>query len=118
MELPNGRIVPLSQLRGVVRVVLLAGPLAFVRAALSIPQELQAALLERGVMVVPLVTEAGESAQLPSDIVGFANSMGWGPDREARNVDVSKADGGGKEKEVSSWKRWLARPTFSGEWMK
>ncbi|CAI5493879.1 unnamed protein product [Closterium sp. Naga37s-1] len=87
LELPTGRIVSLAQLQGSCRLIIVAGPLSHVQTALAAAEPYRAALLERAVVVAPLVTvgaEAGAAASenvvLPGDFKGFAEVVdaAWG----------------------------------------
>ncbi|CAI6005123.1 unnamed protein product, partial [Closterium sp. NIES-64] len=87
LELPTGRIVSLAQLQGSCRLIIVAGPLSHVQTALTAAEPYRAALLERAVVVAPLVTvgaEAGaaaaENVVLPGDFKGFAEVVdaAWG----------------------------------------
>lgn len=88
--LPNGRTTRLGELRGFARVVLVAGPRAFVQQAAAGAQPYKAELLRRGVVFAPLVTDSAE--QLPPEEAAGAGSAGG-------------AD-----------KRWRADPIYTGEW--
>ncbi|GJP55391.1 hypothetical protein CLOM_g14355 [Closterium sp. NIES-68] len=112
LELPTGRIVPLSQLQGSCRLIIVAGPLSHVQAALAAAEPYRAALLERAVVVAPFVTvgaEAGAAAAgnvpLPGDFKGFAEVVdpSWGGE-----VATAAADG--------LLQRWMGRPTYTDEW--
>ncbi|CAI5514641.1 unnamed protein product [Closterium sp. Naga37s-1] len=87
LELPTGRIVSLAQLQGSCRLIIVAGPLSHVQTALAAAEPYRAALLERAVVVAPLVTvgaEAGVAASgnvvLPGNFKGFAEVVdpAWG----------------------------------------
>uniref|UniRef100_A0A7N0SYG8 Protein LOW PSII ACCUMULATION 1, chloroplastic n=2 Tax=Kalanchoe fedtschenkoi TaxID=63787 RepID=A0A7N0SYG8_KALFE len=51
------RIVPLSSLRGIARLVICAGPASYISEAFRRSESFTDALVERGVLVVPLVTD-------------------------------------------------------------
>ncbi|CAI5531911.1 unnamed protein product [Closterium sp. Naga37s-1] len=87
LELPTGRIVSLAQLQGTCRLIIVAGPLSHVQTALAAAEPYRAALLERAVVVAPLVTvgaEAGAAASgnvvMPGEFKGFAEVVdpAWG----------------------------------------
>jgi hypothetical protein len=67
VELKSGKAVRLSQLRGFVRPVLVAGSASFVRQAADEASEFLPALLERGVLFIPFITEQGQQRLPPSD---------------------------------------------------
>ena len=60
VELTNGKTTRLSALRGFARVVLVAGPQVFVEAASLAAQPYKEALLARGVVFVPYITDSAE----------------------------------------------------------
>lgn len=51
------RIIPVSSFRGIARLVILAGPASFISESFQISEPFTESLLERGVLVVPLVTD-------------------------------------------------------------
>ena len=63
IELANGRVLRLAQLRGFARVVLLAGSEEQVASYLAASEPYREALQERGVMVVPLPFNAASSSE-------------------------------------------------------
>ena len=86
VELVNGRTTRLSALRGFARVVLVAGPRAFVEQAAAGAEPHKAELLRRGVVFVPFITDDTE--------------------RLARgNADTDDAE-----------KRWRVDPIYTNEW--
>ncbi|CAI5536759.1 unnamed protein product [Closterium sp. Naga37s-1] len=130
LELPTGRIVSLAQLQGTCRLIIVAGPLSHVQTALAAAEPYRAALLERAVVVAPLVTvgvEAGAAASgnvvLPGDFKEFAEVVdpAWGGEV------AGDGNGGGKVGEVGGnaqaataasglLQRWMGRPTYTDEW--
>ena len=88
VELTNGKTTRLSALRGFARVVLVAGPRAFVEAAALAAEPYKKELLARGVVFVPYCTDSAE--RLPPGEGG------------------SDADS----------KRWRVDPIYKGEWQR
>ncbi|CAI5470559.1 unnamed protein product [Closterium sp. Yama58-4] len=130
LELPTGRIVSLAQLQGSCRLIIVAGPLSHVQNALAAAEPYRAALLERAVVVAPLVTvgaEAGaaalENVVLPGDFKGFAEVVdpAWGGEVAGDGGGRGKVDelGGTAQAATAATgllQRWMGRPTYTDEW--
>ncbi len=57
LQLDNKKVVTLAQLRGISRIVILAGPGSYIEEALKQSEPFKAALLERGVLLAPYATD-------------------------------------------------------------
>lgn len=58
VRIVNRKTIPISSLRGIARLVILAGPSSFIAESFKLSEPFTADLLERGVLVVPLTTDA------------------------------------------------------------
>ncbi|CAI6012978.1 unnamed protein product [Closterium sp. NIES-65] len=130
LELPTGRIVSLAQLQGSCRLIIVAGPLSHVQTALTAAEPYRAALLERAVVVAPLVTvgaEAGaaaaENVVLPGDFKGFAEVLdaAWGGEVAGDGSGAGKVGEVGVTSQTATaasglLQRWMGRPTYTDEW--
>ncbi|CAI5457925.1 unnamed protein product [Closterium sp. Yama58-4] len=130
LELPTGRIVSLAQLQGSCRLIIVAGPLSHVQTALAAAEPYRAALLERAVVVAPLVTvgaEAGAAVSgnvvLPGDFKGFAEVVdpAWGVEVAADGGNAGKVEEVGGTSQAATaasglLQRWMGRPTYTDEW--
>ncbi len=65
VELSSGKTTKLGRLRGFARVVLVAGSAAYVAEAAQLAEPHKAALLQRGVVFVPVVTDGGARPPAP-----------------------------------------------------
>ncbi|KAJ7557013.1 hypothetical protein O6H91_05G108600 [Diphasiastrum complanatum] len=106
LELSNKRIITVGQMRGTVRVVIIAGPGSYIEEALRLSKPYQADLVERGVLVVPYATDGsstdGEaSTKIEAPVEGSATSMG-----KSGNTSVL----------ADLEKRWKAIPIYTSEW--
>ncbi|KAL1546648.1 protein LOW PSII ACCUMULATION 1, chloroplastic-like [Salvia divinorum] len=59
LRVDERRIVPLSAFRGIARLVILAGPASFIQDSFKLSEPFSDSLLERGILVVPFVTDGG-----------------------------------------------------------
>lgn len=66
LRVDDKKIIPVSTLRGIARLVICAGPASFVTESFNRSETFTESLLERGVLVVPLVTD-GNSPSLKFD---------------------------------------------------
>ncbi|KAI9085852.1 hypothetical protein K1719_032266 [Acacia pycnantha] len=66
LRVNDKKIIPVSTLRGIARLVICAGPASFVTESFNRSEPFTESLLERGVLVVPLVTD-GNSPSLKFD---------------------------------------------------
>nr|BAJ92733.1 predicted protein [Hordeum vulgare subsp. vulgare] len=95
----GGRVVPLSELRGSARLVIVAGPAEFVAESFRRSRPFLRDLMERGVLVLPFPTD------------GNAPALEFGED----------ADGGeAEDDEVARKSRrlWQLTPVYTSEWAK
>lgn len=131
VELATGRMVKVAQLRGAARLVIVAGPLSHVQRALALAEPLKEQLLERGVTVVPFVTE--EDVEYSSALSGTKGGAKGSEYRafvsvvEAEAAKLTASEKGmvegslasedpkGKPKDADS-DRWLVRPLYTNEW--
>ncbi|KAL5711795.1 hypothetical protein ACHQM5_014036 [Ranunculus cassubicifolius] len=93
VRLDEKRTIPVSSLRGIARIVIVAGPEEYLREAFERSKEFTEGLVERGVVVVPFATDGN----LPKFEVG---------DSEEGNVA-----GFDRNKRL-----WQLVPLFSSEW--
>lgn len=115
LELANGRVLRLAQLRGFARVTVVAGSAAQVAAAVVAAEPYREALVERGVLLVPLELSQGTVVASSSDSGSSSNgnassSAGGGPSASAPAVQqqllpLCKDD-----------LRWRAQPIRAEEW--
>ncbi|XP_051118564.1 protein LOW PSII ACCUMULATION 1, chloroplastic [Andrographis paniculata] len=63
LRVDERRVLPLSAFRGIARLVIVAGPAAFVKESFKSSEPFTKSLVERGVLVVPLATD-GNSPRL------------------------------------------------------
>lgn len=63
LRVDERRILPLSAFRGIARLVILAGPAAFIEQSFKFSEPFSESLLERGIVVVPFATD-GNSPRL------------------------------------------------------
>lgn len=97
IRVDDKRVIPVSSLRGAARLVILAGPASFIVESFNLSKPFTEGLLERGVLVVPLVTD-GELP--PLDFEEEAEE-----EEKATLLDRKK-------------KLWQLRPVFVSEWSK
>jgi len=57
LRVSEKKIIPVSSLRGIARLVICAGPASFITESFKRSEPLTESLLDRGVLVVPLVTD-------------------------------------------------------------
>ena len=110
IELSNKRVVSVGQMRGTCRLLVMAGTRDHIQAGLERAEPFKQALVERGVLVVPLYRD------------------GSGPIRAAAVEETMKeGEGGGVESgDVQSEaerkaladvdKRFIASPIYTNEW--
>jgi hypothetical protein len=92
VTLAGGKVVSLYDLRGFARVVVVAGNKQYCDAAVQNAEQFREQLIERGVLLVPVVVDGGSSGGFQSD--GLELSTG---DRRFRARPVS----------FDKWQRWL-----------
>jgi hypothetical protein len=103
LELSNKKVVTASSLRGRARLVILAGPSKHIEAALKSAQPFKDQLVERGCLVVPLITEGDKTEALASPGGQTSESPIASPPVEYK---VS----------IETERRWKATPLYTGEW--
>ena len=101
LELANGRVLRLAQLRGFARAVVVAGSDAQVAAAVAAAEPYKQDLIDRAVLVVPLVLSGSGGG---TDGSGAAGSSGCG--------SGSRVLAPATKEEL----RWRAQPIRTGEW--
>lgn len=94
LRVDEKRIIPVSSLRGIARLVICAGPESFVKEAFRLSEPFTERLLERGVLVVPFVTDG--------------NLPGFEFDESEESKDVTA-----KRKRL-----WQLGPVYVSEWNK
>lgn len=94
LRVDENRVVSVSALQGIARLVILAGPASYIAESFRLGKPFADSLLDRGVLVVPLTTDG---AEVPS----FEFEEG---DDELR-----------KEKKK---RLWQLRPVYTSEWIK
>uniref|UniRef100_A0A5B6Z6I8 Protein LOW PSII ACCUMULATION 1, chloroplastic n=1 Tax=Davidia involucrata TaxID=16924 RepID=A0A5B6Z6I8_DAVIN len=57
LRVDQKKVIPVSALRGIVRLVILAGPASFISESFKLSEPFTESLLERGVLVVPFATD-------------------------------------------------------------
>lgn len=94
LRVDERRILPLNAFRGIARLVILAGPAAFIEQSFKFSEPFTEGLLERGVLVVPFTTD-GNSPKL----------------------EFNDAE---EKKEVSTKRKrlWQLTPVYGAEWAK
>ncbi|CAK9199430.1 unnamed protein product [Sphagnum troendelagicum] len=93
LQLDNKKVVTLAQLRGISRIVILAGPGSYIEEALKQSEPFKAALLERGVLLAPYATDG---ATLTVDSPA------------AEHTDVKPG--------ADAERKWIAKPIYTSEW--
>eukprot|EP00850_Spirogloea_muscicola_P002276 SM000008S22365 [mRNA] locus=s8:1249062:1250955:- [translate_table: standard] len=91
LEFPGKKVLTVGQLRGSRRVILIGGSSEHVQQSLAVAEPLKEALIERGVLVVPLPTDGSNTAA---------------------SEEVAK------EGDPSTLRRWIAYPIYTGDWFK
>ncbi|CAM6079547.1 unnamed protein product [Sphagnum tenellum] len=94
LQLDNKKVVTLAQLRGISRIVILAGPGSYIEEALKQSEPFKAALLERGVLLAPYATD-GATLTVDSPAVAPIADVKPGADAE---------------------RKWIAKPIYTSEW--
>ncbi|XP_057798204.1 protein LOW PSII ACCUMULATION 1, chloroplastic [Salvia miltiorrhiza] len=94
LRVDERRILPLSAFRGIARLVILAGPASFIQDAFKLSEPFSESLLERGILVVPFVTDGG-SPKFESE-----------EEEETKEIN-------GKRKRL-----WQLEPVYAAEWSK
>uniref|UniRef100_A0A3B6B1H2 Protein LOW PSII ACCUMULATION 1, chloroplastic n=1 Tax=Triticum aestivum TaxID=4565 RepID=A0A3B6B1H2_WHEAT len=97
----GGRVVPLSELRGSARLVIVAGPAEFVAESFRRSRPFLRDLMERGVLVLPFPTD------------GNAPALEFGEDG-----DGGEAEAEDEEVVRKSRRLWQLSPVYTSEWAK
>lgn len=109
LELTNKRTVTASSLRGRARLIIVAGPQSHIDAALESAQPFKDRLVERGCLVVPLVTEEAKGAK--------ASEASASP--EGASAESSSPSPPAEYKvSIETERRWKAAPLYTNEWRK
>lgn len=95
LRVDEKRVIPMSSLRGIARVVICAGPTSFISESFKQSQPFTERLLERGVLVVPFATDGN----LPSFEFEESDETGNSPKRK-RLWQLSPVY-------VAEWSKWL-----------
>eukprot|EP00887_Chlorella_sp_A99_P002786 scaffold6.g2786.t1 len=104
LELANGRVLRLAQLRGFARAVVVAGSPAQVAEAVAAAKPYKAALVERGVLLVPLPLGGGDGAAASSAADGSAAAPAAGEPGTSAATQARED------------LRWRATPIRADEW--
>ncbi|KAG6437930.1 hypothetical protein SASPL_102861 [Salvia splendens] len=92
LRVDERRIVPLSAFRGIARLVILAGPASFIQDSFKLSEPFSDSLLERGILVVPFVTDGG----LPE--------FEYEEKEETKDIDSKRK------------RLWQLAPVYTAEW--
>mmetsp|Transcript_29085 Transcript_29085/g.94965 ORF Transcript_29085/g.94965 Transcript_29085/m.94965 type:complete len:296 (-) Transcript_29085:1551-2438(-) len=103
MELMNGNVVSVAEMRGFARVVVVAGSTEEVRAAMASAEPHKPELLRRGVTIVPLVTTPGQP-QLELVEGAGGEEGGAGDAADAKEAQKYRATPVG----VEAWREYFA----------
>lgn len=98
----GGRVVPLSELRGSARLVIVAGPAEFIAESFRRSRPFLKDLMERGVLVLPFPTD------------GNAPSLEFGEDDDGEGEAEAEDDEVGRK----SRRLWQLTPVYTSEWAK
>jgi len=104
VELSNGRVVPLSRLQGFARPVVVAGPLEFVETAMKEAEPFKKELLERGVILMPLVRGGGAGDFRATLEAALAEEV------------AAAQEEGGEDVDPEMVKRWVSTPVRTLDW--
>ncbi|XP_068658063.1 protein LOW PSII ACCUMULATION 1, chloroplastic isoform X2 [Aristolochia californica] len=92
LRVDEKKVIPVSDLRGIARLVILAGPSSYIIDSFRLCKSFTESLLERGVLVVPFITDGDTSCF----------------DFEENEEEVNLAE---KKKRL-----WQLRPVYTSEW--
>uniref|UniRef100_A0A453CDV6 Protein LOW PSII ACCUMULATION 1, chloroplastic n=1 Tax=Aegilops tauschii subsp. strangulata TaxID=200361 RepID=A0A453CDV6_AEGTS len=98
----GGRVVPLSELRGSARLVIVAGPAEFVAESFRRSRPFLRDLMERGVLVLPFPTDGNAPA------LEFGEEGDGEGEAEAEDEEVAR----------KSRRLWQLTPVYTSEWAK
>lgn len=97
LRVDEKRVIPVADLRGIARLVILAGPASFIVEAFKLSEPFTKQLLERGVLVVPFATDGN----LPSFEFEESEEMGDTTDKRKHLWRLVPAI-------TNDWSEWLA----------
>lgn len=97
LRIDEKRVVPLSAFRGIARLVIVAGPASFIEEAFRRSEPFSESLLDRGILVVPFVTD-GNSPKLE-----FKDEEG---EEETKGINARRK------------RLWQLAPIFNADWSK
>ncbi|KNA18983.1 hypothetical protein SOVF_065770 isoform A [Spinacia oleracea] len=96
VRIVNRKTIPISSLRGIARLVILAGPSSFIAESFKLSEPFTADLLERGVLVVPLTTDA----ELPTFEFDESEEMKEMTSKRKKLWQLLPFD-------ISQWSKWI-----------
>ncbi|KAG9447716.1 hypothetical protein H6P81_013844 [Aristolochia fimbriata] len=94
LRVDEKKVIPVSDLRGIARLVILAGPSSYIMDSFRLSKSFTESLLERGVLVIPFVTD------------GDTPSFDFEENEEEKNLVEKKK------------RLWQLRPFYTAEWSK
>lgn len=96
LRIDEKKVISVSDLRGITRLVICAGPASFIEEAFKLSEPFTSGLIDRGMLVVPFATD--------SDVPAFEFDF----------------DGSEEMKEISAKRKrlWQLAPVFVSEWSK
>eukprot|EP00249_Psilotum_nudum_P010227 c22411_g1_i1 orf=788-1864(+) len=103
LDLGNQKIVTVGKMRGIVRLVIVAGPASYIEEAYKSGVPFISDLVERGVLVVPYCTD-GTVPRLQH----------FTSDLDIQGGQASQYSN--SEKTSQAWKLWRAVPIYTSEW--
>lgn len=92
----NKKTIPISLLRGIARLVILAGPASFIAESFKLSEPFTEQLLERGVLVVPFATDG----ELPTFEFDESEDMKMMTSKRKKLWQLLPFD-------VSAWSQWI-----------
>lgn len=94
LRVDEKKVIPVSSLRGIARLVICAGPASFVTESFRLSEPFTDKLMERGVLVVPFVTD------------GNSPSFEFEESEETKEITTKRK------------RLWQLRPLYVSEWSK
>jgi hypothetical protein len=113
LQLDNKKVVTLAQLRGISRIVILAGPGSYIEEALKQSEPFKAALLERGVLLAPYATDG---ATLTVDNPAVATIAERIPSANEGGTTIVQAERTDVKPGADAERKWIAKPIYTSEW--
>lgn len=113
LQLDNKKVVTLAQLRGISRIVILAGPGSYIEEALKQSEPFKAALLERGVLLAPYATDG---ATLTVDSPAVAPIAERIPSANEGGTTIVQAEHTDVKPGADAERKWIAKPIYTSEW--